>query len=82
MYVLLCEHNIVCALRLRVTLVGVILIGHYSPCRWTPFQVQVMYKRLTFIRDRTCEESRNVALRNLFCKKLDFTCNILYRREL
>ena len=84
--VLLCEHCIACALRWGVALVGVILTGHYLPRRGTPFQVQVMYKRLTLIRDRRCEESQTVDLRNLFVKKkkkkLHFTCNILYIREL
>ena len=75
MCVLLCEHGIACALRRGVTLVGVILIGHCLPRRGTPFQVQVMYRRLTLIRDRMCEESRTLALRNLFVKKLDFTCD-------
>ena len=69
MCVLLCEHGIACALRWGVALVGVILTGHCSPCRGTPFLVQVMYRRLTFIRDRRCEESQNMALRNLFVKK-------------
>ena len=86
MCVLLCEHCIAFTLRWGVALVGVILIGHCLPCRGTPFQVQVMYKQLTLIRDRRCEESRTVALRNLFVKKkkkkLDFTCNIFYIREL
>ena len=80
--VLLCEHDIACALRWGVALVGVILTGHCSPRRGTSFQVHVMYRRLTLIRDLRCEESRTVALRNLFVKKLDFTCNILYIREL
>ena len=71
-------HGIACPLRWGVALVGVILIGHCSPYRGTPFQVQVMYRWLALIRDRMCEESRAVALRNLFCKKkLDFTCNII-----
>ena len=85
MYVLLCEHGIACALRWGVALVGVILTGHCSPCRGTPFQVLVIYRQLTLIRDRRCEESRTVGLRNLFVKKkkkLDFTCNVLYIREL
>ena len=69
MCVLLCEHGIVCALRWGVALVEVILNGYCSPCRGTPFLVQVMYRRLTLIRDRRCEESRTVALRNLFIKK-------------
>ena len=64
MCVLLCEHGIACALRWGVALVGVILIRHYSPHRGTPFQVKVMYRRLTLIRDRKCEEIRIVALRN------------------
>ena len=83
MCVLLCEHGIACALRRGVAIVGVILIGHCSSLRGTPFQVQVMYRQLTLIRDRRCEEIRIVALRNLFVKKkLDFTGNILYIREL
>ena len=82
MCVLLCEHDIACVLRWGVALIGVFLTGHYSPRRGTPFQVQVLYKQLTLIRDRKCEESRIVALRNPFVKKLDFTCNILYIREL
>ena len=76
MCVLLCEYGIACALRWGVALVGVILTGHCLPRRRTPFQVQVMYRRLILIWDRRCEESRTVALRNLFIKKLDFTCNI------
>ena len=82
MCVLLCEHGLVCALEWGVAFVGVILTGSCSPRRGTPFQVKVMYRRLTLIRDRKCEEIRTVALRNLFVKKLDFTCNILYIREL
>ena len=69
MCVLLCEHGIACALRWGVALVGVILTGHCSPRRGTPFQVQVMYRRLTLICDYKCEESRTMALRNLFEKK-------------
>ena len=76
MCVLLCEHGIACALRWGVALVGVILTRNCSPYRGTPFLVQVMYRWLTLIRDRRCEESRTMALRNLFEKKLDFTCNI------
>ena len=76
MCVLLCEHGIACALRWGVALVEVILTRHCSPRRGTPFQAQVMYRLLTLIRDRRCEESRTVALRNLFVKKLDFTYNI------
>ena len=37
MCVLLCEHGIACAFRWRVAIVGVILTGHYSPRRGTPF---------------------------------------------
>ena len=69
MCVLLCEHGIACALRWGVALVGVILIRYCSPRRGTPFQVQVIYMRLTLIWDRRCEESGTVALRNLFVKK-------------
>ena len=58
--------NIVCALRWRVTFVGVIFTRHCSPSRGTPFQVQVIYKRLTLIQDRRCEEGRHVALINPF----------------
>ena len=82
MSVLLGEHGIACALRWGVALIGVILTRHYSPHLGTPFQAQVMYRRLTLIWDCKCEESRTVALRSLFVKKLDFTCNILYIREL
>ena len=83
MCVLLCEHDIARALKWGVALVGVILTGHCLPYRGALFQVQVMYRRLTLIRDRRCEESQIVALRNLFVKKkLDFTCTILYIREL
>ena len=82
MCVLLCEHGIACAIRWGVALIEVVLIGHCSPRRGTPFQVQVMYRQLTLIRDRKCKESRTVALRNIFVKKLNFTCNILYIREL
>ena len=69
MCVLLFEYGIACALRWGVALVRVILNGHCSPRHGTPFQVQVMYRQLTLIRDRRCEESRIVALRNLFVKK-------------
>ena len=69
MCALLCEHGITCALRWGVALVGVMLTGHCSPRRVTPFQVQVMYRRLTLIRDRRCEESQTVALRNFFVTK-------------
>ena len=37
--------------------VGVILIGHCSPRRGTPFQVHVMYRKLIVIWDHRCEES-------------------------
>ena len=69
MCVSLYEHGIACALRWGVALVGVILTEHCSPHRGTPFKVKVMYRRLTLIRDCRCEESRTVALRNLFVKK-------------
>ena len=84
MCVLLCEHGIACVLRWGVAPVGVILIRHCSPRRGIPFQVQVMYRRLTLIWDRRSEESGTVALRNFFVKKkqLDFICNILYIRGL
>ena len=68
MCVLLCEHDIACALGWEVALVGVILTRHCSPRRETPFQVHVMYRQLTLIRDRKFEESRIVVLRNLFVK--------------
>ena len=58
MRVLLCEHGIARALRWGVALVRFILTRHCSPYRGTPFQVQVMYRRLTLIRDRRCEERR------------------------
>ena len=69
MCVLLCEYSIACALRKRVVLVGIVLTRHCSPRHETPFQVHVMYRRLTLIWDRRCEESRTVALRNLFVEK-------------
>ena len=68
MRVLLCEHCIARALRWEIALVRVILTKHCSPRRGTPFQVQVMYRRLTFIWDHRYDESRTVALRNLFVK--------------
>ena len=69
MCMLLCEHGIACALRWGIAMVGVILTGQCSPRCGTPFQVQVMYRRLTHIWELRCEESRTVALRNLFVKK-------------
>ena len=69
MCVLMCENGIACALRRGVALVGVILTGHCSPHRGTPFQVQVMYRRMTVIQDCRSEERRIVDLRNLFVKK-------------
>ena len=78
MCVLLCEHGIAYALRCRVVFVGVILTWHCSPRRETPFQVQVMYRRQTLIWDRRCEESRTVALRNLFVKKKYILHEIFY----
>ena len=68
MCVLLCKHG----MGWGVALVGVILTGHCSSCRGTPFQVQVMYMQQTLIRDRKCEESRTMALRNVFVKKTKF----------
>ena len=46
MCALLCEHDITCALRWGVTIVGVIFTRHCSPRRKTPFQVQVMCRWL------------------------------------
>ena len=69
MCVLLCEHGIACALRWGIALIEVILTRHCSPIRGTLFQVQVMYRQLTLIRDRKCEESRIMALIKLFVKK-------------
>ena len=53
MCVLLCEHDIACALRWGVTPVGVYSIGLCSPSRGTPFQVmqatdvdQILYTNL------------------------------------
>ena len=82
MYVLLCEHDIACAFRWGVALIGVILTRYCSPRLRTPFQVQVMYRKLTLVRYRRYDESRTVALKNLIVKKLDFTCTILYIKEL
>ena len=45
--VLLCEHDITYALRWGVALVGVILIGHCSPRRGTPFKVQGLHRWTT-----------------------------------
>ena len=56
--VLLCEHDIICALRWGVFLIRAIFIRHCSSRRGTPFQVQVMCRWLTLIWDRMCEEDR------------------------
>ena len=56
MCVLLCEHDIACALRWGVTLVGVYTIRLCSPRRGTPFQVVQAADHL--IRDRNHEGNR------------------------
>ena len=65
MCVLLCEHGIACSLRWGVALVRVILTGHCSPRRGTPFQVQGLHQWKALKRGRDCEEGRHVDLINV-----------------
>ena len=55
MCVLLCEHDIACALRWGVTLVGVTLLGFAYPVVGSPSR---LCKQLTLIRDRKHEGNR------------------------
>ena len=61
-----CCMTIACALRWEVALVGFNSVGHYSPRRRTPFQVQGMCRETTFTRGRYLEESMIVALIYIF----------------
>ena len=45
-------------------------IGHCSPRRETPFQVQGVYRETTLRRGSDCEGGRHVALSNIFCKSV------------
>ena len=66
MCVLLCEHDIACALRWGVTLVGVYSSELYSPRHETPFQVQGVCRETPLTRDHDFEGSQDVALINIF----------------
>ena len=57
----MCEHGIACALRWGVTPVGFYPIGHCSPRRGTPFQVQGVCRWIVPTRGRSYEESWVVA---------------------
>ena len=54
--------------------VGVYSIGHCSPRRGTPFQVQGVCRETTLTRGRHCEESRVVALVLTFVKYIITNC--------
>ena len=68
--------TIACALRWGVASVGVFSIGHCSPHRGTPFQVQGVCRETTLTRGRHCEESRVVALVLTFVKDIRTKCLI------
>ena len=78
------EHDIAYALRWGVALVGDFPYWAWLTLYRKTFQVKGRHWWMMLIRGRICEESRNVALRDLFVNflnKLDFTCNILYIRR-
>ena len=62
------DMTITCALRWGVASIGVYSIGHCSPRRETPFQVQGVCRETSLTRGRHCEESRVVALVLTFVK--------------
>ena len=57
-----------CALRWGVAYVGVYSIGHWSPRRGTPFQVQGVCRETTLTQGRHYKGSRVVALVLTFVK--------------
>ena len=69
-----CDKTITYALRWGVASVGVYSIGHCSPHRGTPFQVQGVCRETTLTRGRHCEESRVVALVLTFVKYIRTKC--------
>ena len=66
--------TIACALTWVVISVGVFSIGHCSPHRGTPFQVQGVCRETILTRGRDCEESRVVALVLTFIKYIRTNC--------
>ena len=60
--------------RSGVALVGEFSIGHFSPRRGTPFQVQRVFRETTLLRGRGFEGGRHVTLSNIFVK------SVLYKR--
>ena len=70
------DMTIACALRWGVASVGVYSIGHCSPHRGTPFQVQGVCRETTLTRGRHCEEIRVVALVLTFVKYIRTKCLI------
>ena len=60
--------TIACALKWGVASIGVYSIGHCSPCRGTPFQVQGVYRETVLTRGCHYEESQVVALVLTFVK--------------
>ena len=68
------DMTIACALRWGVASVGVCSIGHCSPRRGTPFQVQGVCREMTLTRGHHCEESRVVALVLTFVKYIRTNC--------
>ena len=69
-----CDMTIACALRWRVAFVRVYSIGHCSPRRRTPFQVQGVCRETALTRGRHCEESQVVALVLTFVKYTITNC--------
>ena len=57
-----------------VASVGIYSIGHCSPLRETPFQVQGVCRETTLTRGRHCEESWVVALVLTFIKYIRTNC--------
>ena len=64
--------TIACAL--GVASVRAYSIGHYSPRRGTPFQVQEVYRETKLTQGHHCEESRVVALILTFVKYIRINC--------
>ena len=69
---------ITCAFMWRVASVGIIPYLAWLTLYGITFQVRDMYRWTTLIRGRNCEESRTVALINIFVKpwnNLVLVCN-------
>ena len=68
------DRTIACAVRWGVASIGVYSIGHFSPRRGTPFQVQGVCKETTLTQDRHCKKSRVMVLVFTFVKYIRINC--------